>query len=859
MKQKVFLFSEGNKDMKTLLGGKGANLCEMTNLKLPIPQGFIISTEICKEYLKKQKKLSNSLLNEINLNIRKLEELTGKTLGGNNPLILSIRSGAPISMPGMMDTILNLGLNDDVVEILSIKYTREFAFSIYSRFIEMFSNIVKQIPREKFTEIEHKLKHNKIAEKNKFYEILTEKYKSLYKKNFQEDFPQNPEEQLIQCILAIFNSWNNNRAKLYRKLNNIDDNMGTAVNIQEMVFGNLNNVSATGVAFTRNPANGENKIFGEFLINAQGEDIVAGIRTPEEIKNMKNIFPKLYSEFINYATILENHYKDMQDIEFTIENEKLFILQTRNGKRSPYAAIKIATDMVKENLISKEQALLRINPKDITILLHGSFNKDSIEKAQILGKGLGGSAGIAVGKIVLRSEDVVDSDTILVRTETSPEDLNGMSIASGILTAKGGLTSHGAVVARSMGKCCVAGCPTLSINLERNEIFLGNNLLKEGDYISIDGYSGNIYLGKLKIDLSEEMKEFYEIIDWAKSIKKLSVRMNADTPEDCIRGLKYFAEGVGLCRTEHMFFKADRIEPVREMILANTSEERRNALNKIKPYQKDDFLQIFKIIKDKPINIRLLDPPLHEFLPNTPKELQKLSKSMKISLAQIKERLQKLEEHNPMLGHRGCRLAITYPEIYITQCEAIIESALEVLKENITVNLEIMIPLISSLEEFNFIKTIIETNLKEKYKEDLNKITYSLGTMIELPRACITANKIAQSAAFFSFGTNDLTQTTFGMSRDDSGKFIEEYKEHNILNKSPFETIDIDGVGYLMKLAINLARETNPNFKIGICGEQGGDPESIDYCHKLNLDYISCSGFKIPIAIIAAAQSQLKK
>lgn len=857
MKQKVYLFSEGNKNMKNLLGGKGANLAEMTNLGLPIPQGFIITTEACNDFLHKNLILTEDLKLEIKNNIFKLEKITGKIFGGTNPLLVSVRSGAPISMPGMMDTILNLGLNDDTVEILSIKINSSFAFSIYSRFIEMFSDIVKNIPREKFACIEEELKKKNI-DKDNFYRELTKEYKNLYKITLNEDFPQDPEDQLFQCIIAIFNSWNNNRAKIYRKLNDIDENMGTAVNIQEMVFGNLNNNSGTGVAFTRNPATGENDIFGEYLINAQGEDIVAGIRTPLPISHMKETMPSIYEEFLAYGKQLENHYKEMQDIEFTIENGKLFILQTRNGKRSPYAGIKMAVAMVKEKLISKEEAIMRINPKDITILLHGSFSQESLNKEMPLGKGLAGSAGIAVGKIVLRSEDVVDPDSILVRTETSPEDLSGMSIANGILTAKGGLTSHGAVVARSMGKCCVAGCPTLTINLETNKIKIGNMSLKEGEYISIDGYSGNIYKGKLKIDLSDEIEEFYEILNWSKSIKKLSVRMNADTPEDCQRGLRYFAEGVGLCRTEHMFFKTNRIWPMREMIVSDTLEERKSSLEKLKPYQKNDFIEIFKILKEKPVNIRLLDPPLHEFLPTTPEELQKLSKLMKISMAELKYRLQKLEEHNPMLGHRGCRLAVTYPEIYLMQCEAIIEAALEVKKLNINPNIEIMIPLVATFKEFQFIKNKIEENLMNLYP-NIKDINYKIGTMIELPRTCLIANKLSKEADFFSFGTNDLTQTTFGISRDDSGKFIEEYKEHHILEKSPFESVDIEGVGELMKIAVDSTRKENPNFKIGICGEQGGDPKTIEYCHNLNLNYVSCSGFRIPIAILAAAQSNIKK
>lgn len=861
MNKKVYMFSEGNKDQKKLLGGKGANLCEMTNIGLPVPKGFIVTTEACNEFLENNNTISKELLEEVEKSLKNLEELTGKQFGGANPLLVSIRSGAPISMPGMMDTVLNLGLNDKTVQYIYEKSKNlRFAYEIYSRFIEMFSDIVTGIPREKFVAVHEEMKNTKtFASEGDFYQALTDEFKKIYKIYNGEDFPQDPKIQLNMAIAAIFNSWNNERAKVYRELNDIDEKMGTAVNVQEMVFGNLNDKSATGVAFSRNPATGENKVFGEYLIQAQGEDIVAGIRTPEPLDDMAITMPKIHDEFINYAKKLENYYRDMQDIEFTIEDGKLYILQTRNGKRSPHSAVKAAVDMVSEGLITKEEAILRINPKDVAILLLGSFNKKSLDKAHYLGNGLAGSAGIAVGKIILRSEDVKDSDSILVRNETSPEDLRGMSIASGILTAKGGLTSHGAVVARSMGKCCVAGCSDLFIDLDKNEVKIGDVILKQGDYISIDGYSGKVYLGKLEIDPADASSNFYTLLEWANEIKRLKVRMNADTPEDCQVGLKFGAQGIGLCRTEHMFFKGERIWAMREMILANSIDERLKALNKLLPYQKQDFIEIFKLMKDKSVNIRLLDPPLHEFLPNTLSDLDTMSRIMHTNVAAIKERVKKLEEHNPMLGHRGCRLAVTYPEIYITQAEAIMEAIIEVKKEGIDPHVEIMIPLVVELKELNFIVNKIEEAMKSKFGDILDEINYCFGTMIELPRACTTADKIAETAAFFSFGTNDLTQTAYGMSRDDSGKFIEEYKEDRIFEKSPFEILDREGVGALMRIAVKLGRATKPDLKIGICGEHGGEPSSIEFCNEIGLNYVSCSPYRVPVAILAAAQSTIKR
>ncbi|MGL6168761.1 MAG: pyruvate, phosphate dikinase, partial [Fusobacteriaceae bacterium] len=778
MKKRIYMFSEGNKEMKSLLGGKGANLCQMSVLGLPVPKGFIVTTESCKEFLKNQNEISKELIDEIKLGVKKLQIVTGKEFGGKNPLLVSVRSGAPVSMPGMMDTILNLGLNDKVVQNIGEKFSDlKFAYEIYLKFIEMFSEITEEIPREKFLELKEKAEKEKGNKGNcEFFKDLIKKYKALYLNVKGKNFPEDPQEQLEIAVVSIFNSWNNNRAKVYRELNGISEEMGTAVNIQEMVFGNLNDRSATGVAFTRNPATGENAIFGEYLIGAQGEDIVAGIRTPDPMEMMKKTFPKQYKEFARYAKYVEKYYKDMQDMEFTIENDKLYILQTRNGKRSGVASVRIAVEMVEEKLITKEEAILKINSRELNALLNGGFNKLELEKFKLIGKGLAGSAGVATGKVILLSEKVKDSDTILVRNETSPEDLRGMSIARGILTAKGGLTSHGAVVARGMGKCCVAGCSELIIDMKNNQFLLGETIVKEGDHISIDGYTGNIYLGEIPIIMGEIGQEFKKLLSWCKEIKKMSVRMNADTPEDCDVGLKFGAEGVGLCRTEHMFFKDERIWSMREMILSKTLEERKKALAKIEPYQREDFKAMFKILGDKPLNIRLLDPPLHEFLPKSENDMKKMAEIMKLSLEEIEFRNSSLEEHNPMLGHRGCRLAITYPEIYVMQVKALVEAAIEVKQEGGIPNFEIMIPLVLSREELKVVKKLIEEEIVTILKEKKEKLEYKIGTMIELPRACVAAGEIAHEAEFFSFGTNDLTQTTLGISRDDSAKFIEEYK-----------------------------------------------------------------------------------
>lgn len=857
IEKRVYMFNEGDKSLKNLLGGKGANLCEMTNLGLPVPEGFILTTECCREY-SESGNLHPELLEDIDRAIENLEKNCDKNFGGQKPLLLSVRSGAPVSMPGMMDTLLNLGFNDQTLDYVSKDFkNRKFALDSYSRFIEMFSDIVKKFSRENFNELDLELEKKFSKESLEFSEKRLQSYKEIYKKNLGEEFPQDVKKQLLMAVEAIFLSWNNNRAKVYRELNNIDENMGTAVNIQRMVFGNLNCKSATGVAFSRNPANGINEIFGEYLPMAQGEDIVAGIRTPLEIEVLSQEMPEIYNQFHKIAKDLELHYKDMQDIEFTVEDGVLFILQTRNGKRAPFAGVKIALDLIDEGVIDEPTALLRIDGKDISKLLKGNFKKESLAKAKYLGKGLAGSAGVATGKAIFTSEEITDSQCILVRNETSPEDLRGMSIASGILTAKGGLTSHGAVVARGMGKCCVAGCSDMVINLQKKEFILGGVKVSEGDIISIDGYTGNIYLGAIEIDKGNIDSNFQRVLSLAIKYKEMGVRMNADTPEDCAVGLKFHGEGIGLCRTEHMFFKEDRIWAMREMILSKNLEERKKALEKILPYQEADFYQMMKLMDGKSINIRLLDPPLHEFLPVEKKDVEYIANLMGMTLEETELRIKSLEEHNPMLGHRGCRLAITYPEIYETQVKAISNAAQRCLQEGINPHIEIMIPLVSDIKELKFVKSkiikVIEDSCPNK------KFRYSIGTMIELPRACVVADELALEAEFFSFGTNDLTQTSYGLSRDDSGKFIEQYREKHIFETSPFEVLDKNGVGKLMKIAIDLGKKSNPNISIGICGEHGGEGRSIALCQELGLDYVSCSPYRVPMALLAAAQSAIKK
>lgn len=867
MKKFIYLFDEGNKDMKNLLGGKGANLAEMTNIGLPVPPGFTITTEACSEFYNQDKKIWDELKDEICENIKKLEEKTGKTFGhGENPLLVSVRSGAAVSMPGMMDTILNLGLNDITVESLAaITNNERLAWDSYRRFIQMFGDVVKEVPKYKFDIIMDKVKEAKGITSDLDLDVddlklITKKFKNLYAEETGEDFYSDPMEQLISAVKAVFNSWNNPRAIIYRELNEITGLPGTAVNVQSMVFGNMGTNSGTGVAFTRNPATGENKIFGEYLMNAQGEDVVAGIRTPESIDKLAEEMPDMFEQFMNICRTLEKHYKDMQDMEFTIERGKFYMLQTRNGKRTSKAAINIAVDMVEEGLITKEEAILRIDPKSIDQLLHKTFSKDGLKEAKEIGEGLAASPGAASGKVYFDCKSIKENGGgILVRVETSPEDIEGMNIAEGILTVRGGMTSHAAVVARGMGKCCVCGCSELTINEEKKELESRGVVIKEGEFISLDGSSGKVYLGEVPKSEIELSGAFEKFISWVDEVRTLGIRMNADTPRDCAAGLKFGAEGIGLCRTEHMFFGEERIWAVREMIVSNSRLERDRALAKIYPFQKKDFCDIFELMNGKPVNVRLLDPPLHEFLPKGEADQKKLAELMGKPFNVIQERISYLHEVNPMLGHRGCRLAITYPEIYEMQAKAIIEAAIETKEKGIEVNPEIMIPLVVEKNELKYVKERITEAIEEIFAKKKTRIDYKVGTMVEVPRACLTADEIAEEAEFFSFGTNDLTQITFGFSRDDAGKFIKEYVDKGVFEKDPFISIDKNGVGQLMKMAIEKGRKTRPNIKLGICGEHGGEPRSVEFCNELGLDYVSCSPYRLLIAKIAAAQGKIKQ
>ncbi len=867
MKKFIYMFDEGNKDMKNLLGGKGANLAEMTNIGLPVPPGFTITTEACSEFYNQDKKIWDELKDEICENIKKLEEKTGKTFGhGENPLLVSVRSGAAVSMPGMMDTILNLGLNDITVESLAaITNNERLAWDSYRRFIQMFGDVVKEVPKYKFDIIMDKVKEAKGITSDLDLDVddlklITKKFKNLYAEETGEDFYSDPMEQLISAVKAVFNSWNNPRAIIYRELNEITGLPGTAVNVQSMVFGNMGTNSGTGVAFTRNPATGENKIFGEYLMNAQGEDVVAGIRTPESIDKLAEEMPDMFEQFMNICHTLEKHYKDMQDMEFTIERGKFYMLQTRNGKRTSKAAINIAVDMVEEGLITKEEAILRIDPKSIDQLLHKTFSKDGLKEAKEIGEGLAASPGAASGKVYFDCKSIKENGGgILVRVETSPEDIEGMNIAEGILTVRGGMTSHAAVVARGMGKCCVCGCSELTINEEKKELESRGVVIKEGEFISLDGSSGKVYLGEVPKSEIELSGAFEKFISWVDEVRTLGIRMNADTPRDCAAGLKFGAEGIGLCRTEHMFFGEERIWAVREMIVSNSRLERDRALAKIYPFQKKDFCDIFELMNGKPVNVRLLDPPLHEFLPKGEADQKKLAELMGKPFNVIQERISYLHEVNPMLGHRGCRLAITYPEIYEMQAKAIIEAAIETKEKGIEVNPEIMIPLVVEKNELKYVKERITEAIEEIFAKKKTRIDYKVGTMVEVPRACLTADEIAEEAQFFSFGTNDLTQITFGFSRDDAGKFIKEYVDKGVFEKDPFISIDKNGVGQLMKMAIEKGRKTRPNIKLGICGEHGGEPRSVEFCNELGLDYVSCSPYRLLIAKIAAAQGKIKQ
>lgn len=866
----VYSFSEGKADMKDLLGGKGANLAEMTNIGLPVPPGFTISTKACNMYYENNEEIWPELSDQIFEKLSELENKVDKRFGDiEKPLLVSVRSGAKFSMPGMMDTILNLGLNDDTVKAIHKNTGNErFAYDSYRRFIQMFGDVVMSIEKYKFDNIFESIKekYNANFDTDLNAEALkevVEKYKDLYKKEIGTEFPEDPKTQLLLAVKAVFRSWNNERAKIYRKLNNIPDDLGTAVNVQSMVFGNMGDDSGTGVAFTRNPSTGEKKLFGEFLVNAQGEDVVAGIRTPQSIEKLKEIMPDVYDQFVNVAELLENHYKDMQDIEFTIEKGKLYMLQTRNGKRTAFAAVKIAVDLVEEGKITKEEAIMRVEPNQLNQLLHPTFDAEALKAAKPLAKGLPASPGAASGKIYFTADEAVEASrqgekVILVRLETSPEDIEGMVEAQGILTARGGMTSHAAVVARGMGKCCVAGCESLKVYEERKYFVVDGKTFNEGDYISLDGGTGNVYEGIIKTHEPELSGHFGQLMKWADEIRKLKVRTNADTPRDAAQAVKFGAEGIGLCRTEHMFFDEARIPAVREMIIADNLEQRKAALEKILPMQREDFIGIFEAMGERPVTIRLLDPPLHEFLPQNQEDIKKLAAEMKVDYEKLKERVEELKEFNPMLGHRGCRLAITYPEIAEMQTRAIIEAAIYVKKnKGIDVKPEIMVPLIGDVKELAYLKNIVVKVADEIISDSGVELKYLYGTMIEIPRAALVADEIAKEAQFFSFGTNDLTQMTYGFSRDDAGKFLEEYYVKKIFDKDPFQAIDRKGVGKLMKMAVELGRGERPDIKLGICGEHGGEPSSVEFCHNIGLDYVSCSPYRVPIARLAAAQAAL--
>ena len=868
----MYSFNEGSKDMKDLLGGKGANLAEMTKIGLPVPFGFTVTTEACNRYYDEGKKIGDDIVASIFEKLEELENTTGKKFGDvENPLLVSVRSGAKISMPGMMDTILNLGLNDQTVEgLAALTENPRFAYDSYRRFIQMFGDVVMEIAKTKFDAIfdakkeEHGYEFDVDLTTEDLKEIIVG-YKALVKEEMGRDFPQEPKDQLMEAIMAVFRSWNNDRAILYRQLNEIPDSIGTAVNVQSMVFGNMGETSGTGVAFTRSPVNGEKAIFGEFLVNAQGEDVVAGIRTPQPIAEMAQAFPEVYTEFTRIAELLEKHYTDMQDMEFTVERNKLFMLQTRNGKRTAPAAVKIAVDMQSEGLIDKETAVMRIEPAQIDQLLHPMFDAEELKEAEKLTKGLPASPGAATGQIYFNASDAETAvangaKAILVRLETSPEDLAGMVAAEGILTARGGMTSHAAVVARGMGKCCVSGCAEIKVDEEAKELTIGEYVFKEGDYISLDGTAGDVLKGQIKTVPPELSGDFAEIMSWADEIRTLKIRTNADNPRDAKQAVEFGAEGIGLCRTEHMFFEEERIPAVRRMILADSEEERREALKFLLPYQKGDFKGIYEAMGDRPVTIRLLDPPLHEFLPHTDEEIKALSEQIGVPYEKLAKKTQELHEFNPMLGHRGCRLAVTYPEIAEMQAEAIIMAAIEVRKEQgLDIIPEIMIPLVGMRKELADVKATVVKTVEAVMEREGVKFDYLIGTMIEIPRAALTADEIAEEAEFFSFGTNDLTQMTFGFSRDDTGKIIKEYREKGIFDDDPFQSIDQVGVGKLVKMAVELGKQTRPSIKLGICGEHGGDPKSIEFCNAVGLQYVSCSPFRVPIARLAAAQAAIKQ
>ncbi len=871
-KKYIYLFSEGNADMRNLLGGKGANLAEMTNIGMPVPQGFTVSTEACVRYYDDGKKLSDDIVKEIMDHLTKLEKITGKKFGDKkNPLLVSVRSGARVSMPGMMDTILNLGINDEVVEGLAeLTGNPRFAYDSYRRFIQMFSDVALGLEKANFEKIIDKMKEERKIKLDteltaEDLKVMIGKYKALFKKEMGYDFPQEPKAQLLEAVKAVFRSWDNPRAIYYRRVNDIPSNWGTAVNIQSMVFGNMGEKSGTGVAFTRNPSTGEKKLYGEYLMNAQGEDVVAGVRTPNPISDLQKQDKKLYEQFVNIANTLEKHYKDMQDMEFTIENGKLYMLQTRNGKRTAKAALKIAVDLVNEKMLSEKEALMKLDPKQLDALLHPQFDNAALKKAKVIGKGLPASPGAGCGAVAFtaeRAEEMVKEGikkVILVRLETSPEDIEGMAVSQGILTARGGMTSHAAVVARGMGTACVAGVGELVVDEAKKVFTLGGKTYKEGDYISIDGSTGNIYGEEVKTVPASLSGDFATVMAWADKYKALEVRTNADTPADAKTAYNFGAQGIGLCRTEHMFFDADRIPAVREMIVSTTVEERKKALKKLLPMQKKDFIGLYKEMKGYPVTIRFLDPPLHEFLPHEDAEIKALAAEMGIPFKRLKETVANLKEVNPMMGHRGLRLAITYPEIAEMQTQAVIEAALTVKKKyGYDIKPEIMIPLTCDSREFNFVRDVVANKADEIIAKEGVKLQYKIGTMIEIPRAALTADEIAKTAEFFSFGTNDLTQMTYGFSRDDAGKFLDYYYERKIFESDPFARLDQNGVGKLVEMAAKLGKSVRPDIKLGICGEHGGDPSSVDFCHRAGLTYVSCSPYRVPIARLAAAQANIK-
>ena len=871
MHKYVYLFSEGNGNMRELLGGKGANLAEMTNLGMPVPQGFTISTEACTRYYEDGEKIAQDIEDQIYEYLQKMEEITGKKFGDpHNPLLVSVRSGSRASMPGMMDTILNLGLNDEVVESFAkITGNPRFAYDSYRRFIQMYSDVVMEVGKKYFEELIDEMKAEKGVKLDTELDAddlkkLAEQFKAEYKAKLGVDFPSDPREQLMGAVKAVFRSWNNQRAIVYRRMNDIPSSWGTAVNVQSMVFGNTGDESGTGVAFTRNPATGDPHLYGEFLMNAQGEDVVAGIRTPQSIDQLKEVMPEVYDQFAAIADKLEKHYKDMQDMEFTIEKGKLYMLQTRNGKRTAQAALKIAVDMVDEGMLTKEEAIMKVEPKQLDALLHPRFDDESLKAATPVTKGLPASPGAACGKVYFTAAEAVaaaqdGSRVVLVRLETSPEDIEGMAAAQGVMTVRGGMTSHAAVVARGMGTCCVAGCGEVKMNEDEKYFLIGDHKVCEGDYISIDGSTGNVYLGEIKTVPASMTGDFGRFMGWADEIRTLKVCTNADTPRDAEQAVRFGAEGIGLCRTEHMFFEADRIKAMREMIVSKNEEQRRKALEKLLPMQRGDFEGLFMAMGGRPVTIRFLDPPLHEFLPQEEEDIIEIAGEMNMEVAELKQIIADLHEFNPMLGHRGCRLAVTYPEIAEMQTRAVIEAAINVKKATgLDIQPEIMIPLVGMVSELKFVKNVVTKTADEIIAQSGVEMKYLVGTMIEIPRAAVTADEIAQEAEFFSFGTNDLTQMGFGFSRDDVGKILNAYYDKKIMERDPFASLDQDGIGQLVKMAVEKGKKTRPDIKLGVCGEHGGDPASVEFFHKIGLNYVSCSPYRVPIARLAAAQAAVK-